>query len=702
MMSKNSFLVNMKENLKRRNWIAVIYSVIFLLAFPVGIALWISSLSNRRMEMGEEAWRADMAGGLTGYLSINVPVTLLVTVLAVICAIQGFSYLFRRQKLDMYMSVPVSKRRRFFVIYLNGILLFALPYLLSLLIGMVIGAGNGILTGTAVKCMLYSYLAYIVYYAVIYNITIIAVMLTGNLLISLCATAVLLFYEVAIKGLFIGLCSMFYSTYSTYGVTIKTYLSPIIEMFESAIDCSSGKYYDRPLTVPYLIENSGMTILKILILALAAGIIGYLLYAVRPAESCNKSIAFRKSKPVIKVLLMIPIALLVGVLFFSIANGNTAMTVFGLVLGILLSHSVLEVIFEFDLKAALKYLKSGAVGAVLVFAIFVVFQFDLTGYDNWVPKAEKIDSAALSIPVIYQQSYYDGESKTWKSATDYCFEKMKLTDMESFCALMEEAVKDSEIISEGGAEKQGYDHILWAQVKYRMKNGTDKYRQLRIPYEKYEEQLAKFVDSEEYKNGACQLLGEGLMQGNELTAVTFSNGMQGDAADKADMKMLFENYKEDLKGLRLTDAAKECPAGIIYFEFKYKKSEFSTGDTWGMEMPVYASFEKTMAYAGEKGYLKDWREEVNAGSITAISISLWDTERNIDEEKTFTDKAEIEAILPALVPYELNNYQLFSESSGGYDAYVDFSRFAQGEYEGVSRYFHVNPSLLPDFAILGE
>ena len=41
MMSKNSFLVNMKENNKRRIWVWVISILCFVLAYPVGVALMI-------------------------------------------------------------------------------------------------------------------------------------------------------------------------------------------------------------------------------------------------------------------------------------------------------------------------------------------------------------------------------------------------------------------------------------------------------------------------------------------------------------------------------------------------------------------------------------------------------------------------------------------------------------------------------------
>lgn len=132
MMSKNLFLANMKENLKRRKGIAVLYSVFFLLVYPVGLTLF--TVSTKGYMSLNPNYRENLTESYAMYLGMNIATILFVTLLAVVCALQGFSYLFKRQKLDMYLSVPVSKERRFAVIYVNGILLYALPYLASILV----------------------------------------------------------------------------------------------------------------------------------------------------------------------------------------------------------------------------------------------------------------------------------------------------------------------------------------------------------------------------------------------------------------------------------------------------------------------------------------------------------------------------------------------------------------------------------------
>lgn len=693
MMSKNSFWANMRENLKRRNWIAVIYSVVFLLTFPVGLSLWFASSNSQKEWMTMAEWKEDMMIGLSGYLSINVGMTVLITVMAVICAIQGFSYLFRRQKMDMYMSVPISKERRFAVIYLNGILLFAVTYLVSLLIGLCISAGNGILTAEIVKSMLYSYIAYIIYYTVVYNITIIAVMLTGNLLVSFCATGVFLFYEIAVKALFVGLCYTFLHTYSGYTTNDKVYASPVVMMFEKSVFSENAI-----VSVPRLIEQTGMTMVKIFIIAIVTGIVGYVLYARRPAESCNRAIAFTKTKPVIKVAIMVPISIVVGVVFYSVSDGSIAMTLFGFIIGILLSHCMMEIIFAFDLKAAVKHLVSGAVGAVLVFGIFAVFYFDLTGYDKWVPEPEKVESIAIDLPVVYG-TYYDIEDGYWIDSAEYSFEHMELTDTEKICAFMKSVMADSmKDTAEGIGADSGTEEgkMLWATVKYRMKNGSEKYRSVHFLVDEYLEELNSIVASEEYRNGAYQIMDEEFNSKIKLKSIEFNNGVLNKKVAAEDMETVYENYKSDLEKYDLKTIVDDYPIGVVYFEFEMPGKIIEREETIMYSMPVYESFEKTKAYTDENECLKDWR--LDADSISVITISYWDEKTYESKDVNYTDKEDIEAILPALNPGILANYRYFMEEYDySYDAYVSFKESPNEEWE-YSSWFQVDSSLLPEFA----
>lgn len=694
MTLKNSFWANMRENLKRRNGITVIFSVVFLLAYPVGWALFVSSMTaynNSGNMLGNEVY-VRMSKNMADYLGMNPMTAVLVTIMAVICAVQGFSYLFRRQKMDMYMSVPVSKERRFGVIYLNGILMYAVPFLVSILIAVGIGAANGFLTANVVKVIIYSYLAFLLYYIAVYNITVIAVMLTGNLIISLCATAMLLFYEIMIKGIFVGMCSTFFRTYSSYTMeeSMKVYVSPVILFFEKFMTINS-----KDLTVPYLLEETGMVLVKILIITVVTGVTGYVLYAVRPAESCHNAIAFRKTKPVIKILLMVPITLVTGLLFHDISGGNTPMTLLGFSVGIVISHGIVETIFEFDLKAILKHFVSSAAAAVLVAGIFIVFKFDLTGYDKWVPEAEKVESAAIYMGALSSGDSYDLERGYWYGSGEYSFDKMKLTDTETLCRLMEAAVNEKP----GEEEKK-----VWTSVKYRMKNGKEKYRQLPVSYEKYMEELNTLTGSEEYRKGMYQILDDSFNANTILTEVGFSNGVTGTTIEKADAELVLENYKKDLAGYNFEAAATEIPIGTMYLEFEDKTEKNRSGYYFTYTLPVYPSYKNTIAYAEENGCLKDWREQLAEAGIDKVILSHSDEESYEWIEEEYTDAEQIKQILPALYPSQIAEHIMFTGERRDWSAYIHYNSIQEegenGEetiYPSSTAHFEVNYDLLPDF-----
>ncbi|MDE7404853.1 MAG: hypothetical protein K2M81_07090, partial [Lachnospiraceae bacterium] len=144
MTSKSSFLVSMKENNKRRLWVWIISALAFMLALPALAALTLNTISRRHQWVAEN-YGSTVAGqiiheklvnSMCGILGLNVGFVFLTAAIALVSAVQGFSYLYSRKKIDFYMGMPVKRKKRFLVIWANGILLYFLPYLAGLVITM--------------------------------------------------------------------------------------------------------------------------------------------------------------------------------------------------------------------------------------------------------------------------------------------------------------------------------------------------------------------------------------------------------------------------------------------------------------------------------------------------------------------------------------------------------------------------------------
>ena len=147
MTSGNSLWVRTKENARRRRWLWIGNCFVFFMWMPIRFLAMCSSLqrdygTNAGDIFADSARNLLMSNigfgnvsSLTSYSVMYSSFTtlLLIMLSAVIAAMEGYSYLYDRRKVDRFHSEPVSCRIRFFSIYLNGFKNFALTYLMSLI-----------------------------------------------------------------------------------------------------------------------------------------------------------------------------------------------------------------------------------------------------------------------------------------------------------------------------------------------------------------------------------------------------------------------------------------------------------------------------------------------------------------------------------------------------------------------------------------
>ena len=225
MMSKSSFLVSMKENNKRRLWVWVVSILVFMLLFPVMTALLANNIiSNTKMladtykeSVLQQLLKDRLINGMKNLFGFWGYTAFASAAIAMISAVQGFSYLYSRKKIDFYMGMPVKRKRRFLVIWLNGILLYIFPYLAGLLISLLVAAGNGAVNGEVLYCAGAAFLGNLLFYLGVYHMAVLAVMLTGNIVITGFAIMVFSLYEFAVRFAVYGYQSLFFKYFSHYG-----------------------------------------------------------------------------------------------------------------------------------------------------------------------------------------------------------------------------------------------------------------------------------------------------------------------------------------------------------------------------------------------------------------------------------------------------------------------------------------------------
>lgn len=665
MMSKNSFLVSLKENNKRRIWLWIVSELLWFFYYPVGMAMLMSRKTehNRLDGLAGEAARQRLVEAAGDWLGGGFHIiAVLMTGAAIICAIQGFSYLYSRKKVDLYHSVPVKKSRRFAVIFTNGILVCLIPYLVNLLLAMLIAWFSGGMDGHNFSRAWTAALLHLLLYLGVYAITVLAAMLTGNLVITVFATAIFLLYEIIVRLLLEGYMVKFFSYYSYYSSGDALYLSPFWYFGMAAEGFEGG---GSPL---------GAILGMLLLIAFVTGF-AYYCYWKRPSEAAGKAMAFEKSKAVVKLFLTVPFSLGVALIVDDIVVSNRVLVIFSMMIAVVLSNAVIEVIYEADIKAAFRKKRQTLISGLCTAAIASIFCFDFIGYDAWVPSPEKLEDAVF----LFSRGSYVDKDMEMMALEKYALGKPGVTDIEAICGL-------------SAKKKTDGDFLIWMDVAYRMKNGRVVWRNFAVDAGE-EELLNRIIGSEEYKRMAYQHYDDNdyeyikdYIEKQKMKEVAFNNGFRVENLNPEEAETIRELWKKDMENFDYSTLREEYKCGVIEMETKgeWKNSSYNI---YNVSCDVYPSFTNLREYLKEKGI--DTDAYVKAEDIESMTVTNYHTEEemklrkemeekygdsyvtvtmeDVSVTKTFTEEEKIRELAGALYPsYLSRQWKASGEISGEY------------------------------------
>lgn len=661
MTSKSSFLVSMKENSKRRLWVWIISALAFMLAFPALTALTINGIVRESKWVAEsygntiamEIIRERLVRSMFSTMGMNTGMLFLTSALAVVSAIQGFSYLYSRKKIDFYMGMPVKRRKRFLVIWLNGILLYILPYLTGMAISMLLAVGNGAMDKSVLTSAAAAVLANILLYLGVYHMAILAVMLTGNIVITGFAFLTFCLYEFLVRMVSEGYKQMFFRYFSYFG-SGKT---PVLSPFTMYINLSSMFSYTNRLDAKYLI---GM-----LIFAAAVGVLSYICYLKRPAEAAGRAMTFEITKPFVKVLLVVPAALFMGGVISDILSFNPQMSmdgigwmIFAMVLAVLLGSGLIQVIYEFDIKGCLHKISHIVISAVVVALIFIAYRYDLFGYDSYIPNHNQIKSIAF-VPDYYEEAYggaHFDESGTFISTYEYARRNMQLHNVEEICEMVERSMKAFDQVDRYGDDDASNQEGTWVytNILYRLKNGREVCRCLWVNVEDAHtvETLDKIVGAEEFKKGFFMGASDSLTamlenkEGKYKISTSYGNRIYQQKMSDAQAKEFLAIYQKDLAAANFSNIRENTPVGMMSFAIteEVNGSVYMSSDGvvsratrgWDVGVYIYPFYKDSIAYLKENGYYMDTQVKLEDIAKIQVVNYNYDVVRNLQEERFAT------------------------------------------------------------------
>lgn len=680
MTSKSLFFKLMKEDLKRKIWAIGLAFLSFFFWMPVAAAMSVSSLLKQHERWIEQG--INFGDGITAAMMFeqrlqeiveetvgmsNAVNATSIAVAALIMALTGFMFLHSRKQMDFYHSIPVRREMLFAVKYLNGILIVVVSYVINMVFAcgvlLINGAEASLIFNEAVTAAAIHFAGYLV----IYGLMTVAVILTGNFFISILGGIVLFAWIPAAAALVNILMSMFYVTVNmrdTKLMDIMVHGSPIAWYVTLISDGAGGS-----ISTQEIFKSVGAAILVGIVMAAAA----VLLYRMRPSESAGKAMAFKATKAPIKILLVVPITIFMTILFWNIYY-SIPWAAFGFIFGLVITHSIVEIIYHFEFRKLFSNLPQMGICAVLSLVVISVFRFDLFGYDRYIPKESEFEYASVYPMALNDWTEYGLPMKTdtgylwsYKQGDDYTAGNMKITDYELISCLADEGIRSAETEKErkyadkwaDDTEDDGfYTHL---EVGYHLKNGKTVYRSYNINVTKQREAFDRLYESEEYKKGIYPILSFSV---DDITGIYLTNRSEiRKVSESRDvMAEILRAYQEEMQTLTLRERSLETPVAGLRFlttaEHDYLKTITSSraenynGDFRIEDMnqvnffPVYPSFERTIRLLKEAGI-----DKLGTPSVSEIDRIEICSDYSREQENYYADS--MTGLKETAVPYTM-------------------------------------------------
>lgn len=693
MTSKSLFFRLIKEDLKRKIWAISLSFLMFFFWMPVAAAMAISSL-NQDLErwiaegtlfgegitaqMQYEINLLDLVPEILGFENPLVAIT--IGIAAIVLALTGFMYLHSRKQMDFYHSIPVRREIIFAVKYLDGFIIVASTYLINLIFALGIFAANGMELSVTAAPAFTVMLVHMAGFLLIYALMTIAVVLTGNFFISILGGIVLFSYVPAFLSLVDGLMYLFFATVNTREVPLASWMvhgSPIAyysSLISDGYGLGIGKY-------GAVAEKAAASLIAAFLMTAVA----FVLYKLRPSESAGKAMAFQHSKAPIKILLVVPVTIFAALLFWNVYY-SLPWAAFGFLLGLVLSHGIIEIIYNFEFRKLFAHPVQMGICAVLSLAVIGFFRYDVIGYDRYLPKEENFQSASIYAFSIKDWSWYGLPRKSdtdyswnYMDGADYTAGNMEVTDYGLVQALAAAGIENAQISRENqilhrwtGTKETEPGYWTSLEVGYHLKNGKKVYRTYNVNVTAMRETFEELYTAPEYKEGVYPVLSYNM---DNLAGIyeARDSRIKGITKDQETMQELLSAYKEELTALTLEERSKETPVTSLRFltvaEYDYIKSitasrhpnyngEFYLDDMSQINFfPVYPSFTKTIALLKENG--SGLTEVISAKDVESITIYA-----GYDEELEEYAAWDGETAFEQTYDREIGRYTIMIENDG--------------------------------------
>lgn len=371
-----------KSDIRRFWWISALHGVIL---FLFGIFNFLNDIEYRSDNLYQEITNYTHSY-LFNYLFVFY---FMAIVVPAILGVFLFSYLHSGKMSAFAHSIPVRRQTHYISHIVSGIILSIAPVIVNALILIAMKLSPIISETFRVSHLMYIVLGTLLYSLITFSLSVFVSTIVANSVSALIFTLVFAVLPLIAEAF----CKFFIST-QLYG-------------FEPSSD---SMFFEFLYILPErLLEGANPAIYIVLSLILLGS--GYALYRKRNLEINSEIVAFASLRPVF----IYGAAIACGCVGFSYFNAMVdttsalALIPFG-ILGIIIATMIVRKsfrVFKASLKPLIAY-------TILVAALFVVTEFDVTGYESRIPSPENVESVVFDIDSIrynYHWREYDSNGK---------------------------------------------------------------------------------------------------------------------------------------------------------------------------------------------------------------------------------------------------------------------------------------------------
>lgn len=653
MTSKNCFSKMIVRDLKERGVWLISSIILFLLIYPVQILMSLDAIASYMK--GEEEFYSKITEQFSSLMSFgNGIMYVVIVIMAFLLAMSGFWYVYSGVKTDFYHSLPIKREKLFLERYVTGILIFIVPYFISLMLGYGAGIMKEAGTSGILSLCAKGFITNVVLFLLLYNLAVLGVLLTGNLFTGVLAYGAFLSYGILLESTISLTKYTFFTTYIENSRLSQTFLGKLSPLYVFDMILSNNKISMKDVSVVF-----GISVLFL--------VICMFVYKIRPTEAYHKSIAFKKLQPIIKVVVVIPVSACVGILSSEIVGQNFIWYVGGLLVTAVLLSFAMEFLYCLDIRECIRpKISTGLILGMLVI-MAVALKLDLIGFDTYLPKESRVKNMSIYINGLNGCYDYPEGAGEMYGTTSF----LQNTRIEEFDAIYQLAKKAVAIQKEdkGTAVSEMTDsEELYFSVRYEMKNGKEVYRGYCIP--KDEENLkliADIYDNWEFKR---QVLPVEYVKEEKISSLDIADLQSSHTSElsKETIKKLFKTCKNEWESATYEQLSNDKVLGFLrfYLDYDRENGDYDTGSRC-VSVPVYSSFQQTRKLLEQNGCKMMTFEDYD--KVERIEISQHDDKTgDLGAILNVTDENQIREILEAL--YITDNSEIFNISTTNYQIEV--------------------------------